>query len=58
MNDGRVQKKDYCGAGNEGRNNKRPAVLDRLNESIPLWAVLEMMLKLIDRLDPPTQSYD
>lgn len=37
---------------------KDPSMLERLDESMPLWAVLEMLLGVIERIDPPTFSYD
>jgi hypothetical protein len=35
-----------------------PTWLHRLNEPMPVWAVLEVVLKLIDIVDPPSKSYD
>jgi hypothetical protein len=35
-----------------------PQWLTRLNEPMPVWAVLEVVLKLIDIVDPPSKSYD
>jgi hypothetical protein len=37
---------------------KDPQWMDHLDDPMPLWAVLEMALLLIERLDPPTISYD
>lgn len=37
---------------------KDPQWLDRLDEPMPLWVLLEIAFKLIDKLDPPTISYD
>lgn len=37
---------------------KDPQWLNRLNEPMPVWAVLEVVLKLIDIVDPPSKSYD
>jgi hypothetical protein len=37
---------------------KDPQWLNRLNEPMPVWAVLEIVLKLIDIVDPPSKSYD
>lgn len=37
---------------------KDPEWLNRLNEPMPVWAVLEVVLKLIDIVDPPSKSYD
>jgi hypothetical protein len=35
-----------------------PQWSNRLNEPMPVWAVLEVVLKLIDIVDPPSKSYD
>lgn len=35
-----------------------PQWLDRLDEPMPLWVVLELAFKLMDKLDPPSISYD
>jgi hypothetical protein len=35
-----------------------PQWLNRLDEPMPVWAVLEVVLKLIDIVDPPTKSFD
>ncbi|MCZ8521429.1 MULTISPECIES: hypothetical protein [Paenibacillus] len=32
--------------------------LERLDEPLPAWAVLQMMLKLMDRLEQDYSSYD
>ncbi|WP_176835413.1 MULTISPECIES: hypothetical protein [unclassified Paenibacillus] len=37
---------------------KDPYLLDRLDEPMPVWAVLEMMLELLERQEPPYSSYD
>jgi hypothetical protein len=37
---------------------KDPTWLDRLDEPMPVWAVLEVILLLIDVVDPPAKSYD
>jgi hypothetical protein len=37
---------------------KDPQWLDRLDDPIPMWAVLEIALQLIEKLDPPSISYD
>ncbi len=37
---------------------KDPQWLERLDEPMPVWAVLEIALLVIDKLDPPYQSYD
>jgi hypothetical protein len=37
---------------------KDPQWLDRLDEPMPLWVLLELAFALIERLDPPTVSYD
>jgi hypothetical protein len=35
-----------------------PQWLDRLDDSMPLWAILQIAFQLIERLDPPSISYD
>lgn len=35
-----------------------PQWLDRLDEPMPLWVVLELAFKLMEKLDPPSISYD
>jgi hypothetical protein len=35
-----------------------PQWLNRLDEPMPVWAVLEAILLLIDVVDPPSKSYD
>jgi hypothetical protein len=35
-----------------------PQWLDRLNEPVPLWVVLDMLLKWIDRCEPGNGPYD
>jgi hypothetical protein len=35
-----------------------PQWLNRINEPMPVWAVLEVVLKLVDIVDPPSKSYD
>jgi hypothetical protein len=37
---------------------KDPQWLDRMDDPMPLWAVLEIVVQLIEKLDPPTVSYD
>lgn len=37
---------------------KDPQWLEKLDESMPLWAILEIALNLVERLDPPYGSYD
>ncbi|WP_281887053.1 hypothetical protein [Paenibacillus sp. YYML68] len=37
---------------------KDPRWLDRLDDPMPTWAVLELMLELLDRLEPSYTSYD
>ncbi|MBW7474117.1 hypothetical protein K0T92_05130 [Paenibacillus oenotherae] len=37
---------------------KDPQWLDRLDEPAPLWVVLEMMVKVLERIDPPHQPFD
>lgn len=35
-----------------------PQWLDRLKEPVPLWVVLDMLLKWIDRTEPQDGPYD
>jgi hypothetical protein len=35
-----------------------PQWLNRLDEPMPVWAVLEVILHLIDVIDPPSKSFD
>lgn len=35
-----------------------PQWLDRLDEPVPLWVVLDMLLKWIDRTEPGSGPYD
>lgn len=37
---------------------KDPQWLDRLDDSMPVWAVLELMLELVERMEPSYMSYD
>jgi hypothetical protein len=37
---------------------KDPQWLDRLDDPMPMWAILQVAFQLIERLDPPTISYD
>ncbi|MFD0694744.1 hypothetical protein ACFQZT_11625 [Paenibacillus sp. GCM10027628] len=37
---------------------KDPQWLDRLDEPMPLWVLLEVAFQLMEKLDPPTVSYD
>jgi len=37
---------------------KDPDLLGRLDEPVPLWVILELMLQLRDTIDPPYASYD
>ncbi|MDB5054708.1 MAG: hypothetical protein JWM44_2758 [Bacilli bacterium] len=37
---------------------KDPQWLNRLNDPMPVWAVLQLVLQLIDVVDPPSKSYD
>lgn len=37
---------------------KDPQWLDRPDELVPLWVMLEAMLELIERFNPPDQPYD
>lgn len=35
-----------------------PQWLHRLDEPMPAWSVIEMLIKLLDKLDPPYDTYD
>jgi hypothetical protein len=35
-----------------------PQWLERLNEPVPLWVVLDLILKWIDRMEPNNGPYD
>lgn len=35
-----------------------PKWLERLDEPMPAWAVFELTLNLLERLDPPSFTYD
>lgn len=37
---------------------KDPQWLDRLDEPAPLWVLVEALLQVIERLDPPNRPYD
>lgn len=37
---------------------KDPQWLDRLDEPVPLWVILEIVLRLKDHLDPPHKPFD
>ncbi|GGD64668.1 hypothetical protein [Paenibacillus nasutitermitis] len=37
---------------------KDPQWLDRLDEPAPLWVILDIMMQLIERSDPPYQPFD
>jgi hypothetical protein len=37
---------------------KDPQWLDRMDDPLPLWVVLEIAVQLVDKLDPPSVSYD
>ena len=37
---------------------KDPQWLEWLEEPMPMWAVLELALALMEKLDPPSVSYD
>lgn len=37
---------------------KDPQWLNRLDESVPLWVVVEMMVNMLERIDPPHQPFD
>jgi hypothetical protein len=57
MEDEQWKKELYKRAQTMGIIND-PQWLNRLNEPMPVWAVLEIVLKLIDIVDPPSKSYD
>ncbi|MBP1155323.1 MULTISPECIES: hypothetical protein [unclassified Paenibacillus] len=35
-----------------------PHWLEKLDDSIPVWAALQMMLELLDKVEPNYSSYD
>jgi hypothetical protein len=35
-----------------------PQWLERLDDSMPVWAVLELLLQFAEKLEPETNSYD
>ena len=35
-----------------------PRWIDKKNEPMPVWAVLELAIHLLERLDPPGSTYD
>ncbi|MFE5317236.1 hypothetical protein ACFQ88_00885 [Paenibacillus sp. NPDC056579] len=35
-----------------------PQWLERLDDSMPVWAVLEMFIQLIEKMEPNYNSYD
>lgn len=37
---------------------KDPQWLDRQDELVPLWVMLDAMIQLIERFDPPNRPYD
>ncbi|MFD1955658.1 hypothetical protein ACFSL6_16205 [Paenibacillus thailandensis] len=37
---------------------KDPQWLDRLDDPTPLWVIVEMLIQLIERLEPPNGPYD
>lgn len=37
---------------------KDPQWMDRLDDPMPMWAILQIAFQLIERLDPPSISYD
>jgi hypothetical protein len=37
---------------------KDPQWLDRMDDPMPLWAVVEIAVQLLNKLDPPSISYD
>lgn len=37
---------------------KDPQWLDKPDEPVPLWVMLEALLELIEKLDPPNRPFD
>lgn len=37
---------------------KDPQWIERLDEPVPLWVVLDIVLQLMERIDPPHQPFD
>ncbi|MFD0586986.1 hypothetical protein ACFQZE_03135 [Paenibacillus sp. GCM10027627] len=37
---------------------KDPQWLDRPDELVPLWVMLDALIELIERFDPPNQPFD
>jgi hypothetical protein len=37
---------------------KDPHWLERLDDPMTVWAVLEMAVRIMEKLDPPSVSYD
>ncbi|UQZ81861.1 hypothetical protein SK3146_01017 [Paenibacillus konkukensis] len=35
-----------------------PQWLEKLDDTMPVWAVLDLFLQLVDRLEPDYNSYD
>lgn len=35
-----------------------PQWLHKLDEPMPAWAVIDMLVKLLEKLDPPCDTYD
>lgn len=35
-----------------------PRWLEKKDEPMPVWAVLEVALRLLEKLDPPSPTYD
>ncbi|WP_202916317.1 hypothetical protein [Paenibacillus mesophilus] len=35
-----------------------PQWLHKLDEPMPTWAVIEMLVNLLEKLDPPYETYD
>ncbi|WP_438433024.1 hypothetical protein [Gorillibacterium sp. sgz500922] len=42
----------------EGLVEKDPSWKDALEEPLPAWVVLDIALKLLERVDPPSETYD
>lgn len=37
---------------------KDPQWLHKVNEPMPMWAVYDLLIQIVERIDPPTISYD
>ncbi|WP_187385798.1 hypothetical protein [Gorillibacterium timonense] len=42
----------------EGLVENDPSWKDSLEEPLPAWVVLDIALKLLERIDPPSETYD